>query len=524
MASVLAQSHAHTTFTISGLSREDAYSKISTEILRLEDQIRSLQSLRNSLAPVARLPIEILSKVFMDCCDLQESGKFTDFRPEDDEEEEEAEGEACLNTRLIVSWVSRQWRSVALGHKPLWNLVFGAMARPRLGYARACIERCQRLYIDTRSPSPDSFQFYASHISQIVYFKLQGPIQIAEDFPWEKAAPLLRSLTLRARTPARILDDIASRMCPQLCSIKVEKYSSNWKFFPCVASTIADLAITSPISRFTPVEFINLLESLPLLTTITILDGLKEEPGDRSSSLRCVYLPQLKNFGIRDSPTVIIKLLKSISAPAAYFGLIPWNADRVSETDAEALLHTLRVTQEHVWGSIRHLRDGYWLTAVSASLSPKHAVSCLNSPNNLLLACQTLNLDHLESLWVKSGSSKAMTELSRLTQVRTLWLETPRALKAFVTFMTASIDDQHTATLFPALRELILVELDSGKLLGGLYDILTLRKVWGLGLQKLEFVECESVALGDVFRFKNVVDHVEVNDMINYPPAFIDSC
>ncbi|TFK64347.1 hypothetical protein BDN72DRAFT_846695, partial [Pluteus cervinus] len=525
MASVFAQSHTPTTFSISGLSREDACSKISAEISRLEDQIRSLYSLQNSLSPVSSLPTEILSKTFMHCCDLDEAGRYTDFRLGEEEEKVlEKHGRACLKTRLVVSWVSRQWRSVALGHKPLWNLIFSANATPHLDYARACMERCQNLYIDARSPRQDLFQLYTSHISQISNLKLKGPIHSTKPFSWAQGAPLLRSLTLQTDTPVEISNSITPGMCPQLRSLELGGIF-NWNLFSSVSSTLTDLAIRWPGSRITMTMLIDLLESLPVLTKFSILDGLEEGPNDQPSSLRSIHLPQLQDLAIRDSTTQIMTLLHKIHAPAAVVDLIPWHApDQEDDTATAALLHTLQLTQGHVWGSIRYLRDGAWLS-VSSSLPLKHSLSSVSSPNNLLLVCQHLNLDKLESLWAISGSIEVMVELGRLPQLRTIWLECSDPLKAFVECMTDPTHNQHFTPRFPALQELILVTLDSGVLLGRLYDVLTARKIEGIGLQKLEFAECASVRLGDVSHFKKVVTHVEINDILRQDhPAFLDWC
>ncbi|TFK64348.1 hypothetical protein BDN72DRAFT_846696 [Pluteus cervinus] len=527
MASASAQSHPFTTFNISGLSREDAYSQISAEILRLKDQIRSLYSLQNSLAPVSCLPNELLSNIFMHSCDLEESGEFTNFRPErrhDDDEDED--GKASLNTRLTVSWVSRHWRHVALGHKPLWNLVFGTVDTPDPDYARVCTERCQSLYIDAYSPTPSAFQFYMSHISQISYLKLKGPFQVSVDFSWPQAAPLLRSLSLRSRTPASISDGITHATCPQLRSLKLNQHPVDWDFPFRVASTITDLSISWPDSQITTTRFVHLLEAMQLLTKCEISLCLEYVPDDPSSPLRHIYLPQLREMIIYESTAAITQLLSKISAPAASLHLTLAQHDgNTSNSDVQRLFHTLRETQGHVWNPVHHLQHRFDLTIFGSSLSPKHAISCaflIEFPDELLLACRHLDLDNLESLWTKSACIEDMVKLSSLPRLSRIAFETLRPLKTFIIFMRSSTTNRHSTLLFPELRELILFNLDSGDMLEELYSILTARKISGVGLQRLEFVECESVGLGNVFRFKKVVDQVEISDTIRHHPALLD--
>ncbi|TFK64346.1 hypothetical protein BDN72DRAFT_846694 [Pluteus cervinus] len=510
MASVFAQNHKSTTFNVAGLSRHDAYNKISTEILRLQDQIRSLYSLQNSLAPISCLPNELLSKVFMHCCDLNESGEYTNLRPEEGEEEDD-DDKACLDTRLIVSWVSRQWRNVALGHKPLWNLVFSTMGTLPLDYARTCMERCQTLYIDARSPTPKLLQLYASHISQISHLKLGGPFELSDDFTWTQTAPLLQSLTLHIEAPAGILDSINPRMCPNLRSLDFQDYDFDWAFIARVASTLTSLTVKWPSSKITTTEFLHLLESLPLLNKCQISRCFEAVTDDTPSLPRRVCLPRLQSMAIYESVAAIIRLLRNISTPAASLQIISFRPQK-NDAETEALLHTLRTTQGHIWESIRHLRDDRWLTVSSSSLSLKHIVSCRNSPNNLSLAFQYLNLDNLESLWTECESSEVMAKLSRLTQLRSIALNGSKPLRAFMTCMTSGSPGQDSMALFPALKELTLFGLDSGESLAELCDAQAVRKVWGVGLQRLEFVDCEGVRLWDIACLKKVVDEVEIGD------------
>ncbi|TFK66791.1 hypothetical protein BDN72DRAFT_130136 [Pluteus cervinus] len=149
----------------------------------------------------------------MHCCDLKEYGEYINFRLGEEEEKVlEKHGRACLKTRLVVSWVSRQWRSVDLGHKPLWNLIFSANATPHLDYARACMVRCQNLYIDARSPRQVLFQLYTSHISQISNLKLKGPIYYTKSFSWAQGA-LLLGLSLFRPTPLLIFRMVSPQGC-----------------------------------------------------------------------------------------------------------------------------------------------------------------------------------------------------------------------------------------------------------------------------------------------------------------------
>ncbi|TFK58796.1 hypothetical protein BDN72DRAFT_679488 [Pluteus cervinus] len=213
---------------------------------------------------------------------------------------------------------------------------------------------------------------------------------------------------------------------------------------------------------------------------------------------------------IIDAPACIIQLLRGISAINASIDII---SDRNnSAQEGINLLTTLQVTQGHVWDSIRHIQLRGQLIVYNSSLSPKHTIRSEPRSLSVLSACQHLNLDSLQSLWTGSVSMDLMALLSPLTQFHTLTLQLSRCFQGFVVFMQRDDLSKQGTVSFPALRELRLVELDSGEGLGGLYDVLAARNVWGCGLKRLEFVECDGVGIGDVVRLRKVVDNVVLSD------------
>lgn len=102
--------------TVTAFSRPDAIKSAQTdidrEIRRLNSQICSLKSRRNSLCPVSRLPSEVLSEVFLVFAEqLQAQERFkVDFK------------------WITVAHVCRLWRDIALQHGRLWGKI--DMTRP----------------------------------------------------------------------------------------------------------------------------------------------------------------------------------------------------------------------------------------------------------------------------------------------------------------------------------------------------------------------------------------------------------
>ncbi|TFK66765.1 hypothetical protein BDN72DRAFT_899522 [Pluteus cervinus] len=104
----------NSSFSINGLSVSGSLTKIDNEIFRLESQLQDLRSLRNTLPPVAKLPNELLSRIFLKCRDTH--SEQTQFR--------------FSLTRLNISWVSRRWRAAALSDPVLWSFVTHPLPRP----------------------------------------------------------------------------------------------------------------------------------------------------------------------------------------------------------------------------------------------------------------------------------------------------------------------------------------------------------------------------------------------------------
>ncbi|TFK65705.1 hypothetical protein BDN72DRAFT_751085, partial [Pluteus cervinus] len=110
--------------------------KVEAEISRQENQIRLLRGLRNTLLPISSIPNEILSKIFLECheVDLESNSNFD--IPGDDRSLD-----SPGKTRLILSWVSSHWRAVALSYSELWSLATGGNQE----YIEECIARSKDL-------------------------------------------------------------------------------------------------------------------------------------------------------------------------------------------------------------------------------------------------------------------------------------------------------------------------------------------------------------------------------------------
>ncbi|TFK59271.1 hypothetical protein BDN72DRAFT_906014, partial [Pluteus cervinus] len=483
------------TLSLSGLSKADACSKIESEILRLKGQIRTLLSARNSLSPVASLPNELLAKVFMHCCDFDESRSFSNLRTDDEDSNENHDEGAQPDMRLVVSWVSHHWRDVALGHRQLWNLVVNLRESINLDYVRSCGARCQNLLVDLASPSNHLLDACLSSISQLAHLKLNLlsdaviPSAISEGQIWSQPALVLRTLNLDS---IHILSDNAKDY-PKLQHLHLSECNFHWKFITSLASTLSKLEVYSPQRTLTIPACLALLSSLSLLSDCAFYYCFKDNEGTAPTRPRPNHLrlQNLTKLILADSMPHIIQLLQAIEIPRASLQSFV-QKDKFLGKDYVELLCTLQKSHEHMWGSVRYLQvhDSFLVSNYEESLC--HDIIVPNFHLLLLPACQKLDLTALESLWTHHLPIDVVEVFGHLTWLRRVVLGSSNALEDFVTFMCTKIHDNEYTPLFPALQELVLVHLDisAAEWLGSLHDILALRKIWGFGLQKLVLFEC----------------------------------
>ncbi|TFK63093.1 hypothetical protein BDN72DRAFT_803582, partial [Pluteus cervinus] len=95
--------------------------KIDEDISRLTQQLLALRSARNDLAPISRLPMELMREIFL-----------------------LARNSAPGEVPLILSWVSHKWRDMALGIAHLWNYI----DFPDPDWIRTCLIRSRNVPLD----------------------------------------------------------------------------------------------------------------------------------------------------------------------------------------------------------------------------------------------------------------------------------------------------------------------------------------------------------------------------------------
>ncbi|TFK69613.1 hypothetical protein BDN72DRAFT_594471 [Pluteus cervinus] len=321
---------------LSNFSKEDSYNKIEAEILRLKEQIRSLLSVRNTHSPVSSLPNELLAKIFMHCCDFNELGRYSNIHPGDDDDEDDR---AQPDMRLVVSWVSHHWRSVALGHRPLWNLVVNLRDSLDLDYVRSCAARCQHLLVDLARPTKGLLNACIANMSRITYFKLD--ISSSTTVPaaksirriWTQAAPHLEALRLHSVHVHN--NDARKRLVyPKLQILSLVDCNYRWTFVASLASTISKLEIIDPENTITVPSCVRLLESMPRLSECTLYSCLMVSDNP-TPAMPCARLLQLTMMTIANTVGHLIPLLRAIDIPGAMVNLFLDERESIDQGAAE---------------------------------------------------------------------------------------------------------------------------------------------------------------------------------------------
>ncbi|TFK62472.1 hypothetical protein BDN72DRAFT_848667 [Pluteus cervinus] len=307
-----------TSFSISGFTPAEALLKIDSEISYHETRLLHLRSLRNTIPPIASLPNEILSEIFMQChsnsikCVMGPSYEmYSDSDVESDSESESrnSPSDSLGYERLIVSWVSRRWRSAALSHPPLWS----SMTNGSLEHARECTIRSRALplSVDLQRPPISLVRACILQLQRVCslrvkmreeddqYYRMLGALMAP-------SAPHLTSLhldgfDLRYADHASI--PLFERNHPCLKDLTLANCNITWRTSALLASTLTSLTIISPKSRISINALLAWFGSMPFLTTlehlefIHCLDTLDDEPPSIGPETKCT-LPNLLTITI----------------------------------------------------------------------------------------------------------------------------------------------------------------------------------------------------------------------------------
>jgi hypothetical protein len=276
---------------ISTESRDHLRQAIIDEINSLEESTRALKSRRNTLAPISRLPLEILATIF---AFLSAS----------------AWNEKAVHLEWIrVAHVCRRWREAALDHPRFWShinftkLTSAGMAEILARAKMAPLHLEADVGIWTARVEDFARQLEA-HLSHTRDLSLSGYFETALA-RLSSSAPTLESLSLSHNSPmfpAIIPDNLLNRTAPNLTNLKLENCDISWR--SSLLKGLRNLQIHNVPTKARPEleDWLNALNEMPKLKTLSLQSATPRAPLASpliSEPSRTITLPSLTHFHIR---------------------------------------------------------------------------------------------------------------------------------------------------------------------------------------------------------------------------------
>ena len=299
-------------------SANEAIRLIDLQITNLRESIRVLHYQRNDHLPISRLPVEILTKIFL-LHQENTTGGYTAGRRLD---------------WIRITHVSQRWRETALDISGLWIRI--PFYHPK--WAKEIIARSQHAcpivkatYNPSRYPSEARLlkTFLQQHLSRIQVLEIQctNPQLVAKLFQdiQPTSVPCLSTLSLTMPWqepgtepfPADSLQIINTRLIDtnSLRKVKVRApttHSWNLSLF----SGLTHLTIGGDMARTqtSQHEFLDALRRMPALQYLDLDGSALPEAIDRSS-LEPVYLQDLQNLSVCDTVSTVTFFLHHIIFP-----------------------------------------------------------------------------------------------------------------------------------------------------------------------------------------------------------------
>ena len=291
----------------------EAIRLIDLRIANLRESIRVLNSQRNGLLPISKLPVEILTKIFL----LHQKNA--------------TQGYAVQWLDWIgITHVSQRWREIALNFSGLWIHI--PFYRPK--WATEMIARSQHAYPivkatydPSRYPSEARLlkTFLQDHLSRIQVLEIQYTShqlvgQLFQDIqptsvpclsmPWQEPGTEF--------SPADSLQILDTRFVDTNSLRKVEASTiPSWNlrlFSGLTYLKIGDGDGDLPRTQTSQREFLDALRRMPALQCLDLNGPALPEAVDRSS-LEPVYLPDLQDLTVIDTVFAIEFFLHHVTFP-----------------------------------------------------------------------------------------------------------------------------------------------------------------------------------------------------------------
>ncbi|TFK63600.1 hypothetical protein BDN72DRAFT_882019 [Pluteus cervinus] len=490
------------------LDLEDVYKRLDKEISWLQERLCSLRTLRNSLPPIAKIPAEILSKIFSE---LQEPIRTSLLDDVD------------VRSRFYISWVCRHWRRTALGTPSLWTIISKQNRNSPIDVdiARDLLARSHNFNISIHlsQPTRDMLTVLTSHMHRTEHLRMSNvPTSMESDELLSQPAPMLASLDLdNTHIPSNL---VFTGALPQLCRLSV----ADMDFLtpsPLVTPTLTSLRMVRIEDGIDVSYLLGVLPSLQNLRELALIQALYDQhvaiPTER------MLHPCLESLTLSDhlNWSTYLGLLNCLDIPQTDITLV-WTENLECERDSvRNFLSYLKTYLAGLAFPIRYIkaeRKFPEFTINVASTGSQHRYS-FQFPKAMEkewtdefvdYAFPLDSLGHLETLSMTEFPLYAAWVLRWLPNVRNVTLFGLSTLTDFLPAFRLDLEVMHSEKIsFPAVKELTISKVSGSLYVESLLKALVIRYEMKMGLHRLAFVGCEDV---DVDIFKSVVDIVSLED------------
>ncbi|KAJ7155425.1 hypothetical protein C8R43DRAFT_430595 [Mycena crocata] len=259
--------HSEITAFSSAKHVASAQRQIDQEIRKSQDSIRALQSRRNSLSPVGRLPPEMLSRIFLFCSNPD-----------------------SLSWIKEVSHICRHWRAVALGCPNLWSIPI--FSQPR--WADEMLKRSKMAPLTVKAdltymtPKMINTLHSSLQISRIGELDVKtGSRSVPEILNLSDTAPYLHSLCLESPRYAQehftLPPTFLNGEAPRLRRLELTRFFMPWDSPLMNNLTHLKIQNPGPTARPSMTELVEALGRMPLLETLELDDALPRIADDVST-------------------------------------------------------------------------------------------------------------------------------------------------------------------------------------------------------------------------------------------------
>ncbi|KAF8481686.1 hypothetical protein DFH94DRAFT_404420 [Russula ochroleuca] len=298
--------------TSSAESRDRLRKAIDDELNSSEEFTRALKSRRNALAPISRLPPEILATIFS----LLPPSTWNK--------------EAGHLEWIRVGHVCRLWRETALNHPRLWSYINFTKLTPA-----AAVEILARAKMAPLHVAADFTRWSVAHplflesqleahISHTCHLRISGHLQAAIE-RLVSSAPTLEFLSLLHKSfifsssHVVIPVNLFNGTIPRLTSLELENCDISWKSL--LLKGLQTLKILSPSTEARPKveDWLGALNEMPQLETLILENATPIAPPAGpliSQPSRAATLPSLTRFHISASARDCALALAYLVLPA----------------------------------------------------------------------------------------------------------------------------------------------------------------------------------------------------------------